>query len=372
MQGKSRTPDQPVRGARYLDLGKCFLGLQCPTTGTLLAIEDIARDGPLAPSAVPTPRKRPCSRGQTVDDHVLVFHSLNISTGFRLASATTPTTELLTAAATAEARLAEEGGTAPISAENLQILRQRRDLYGSIKNAGRAFKEKVHTFTNPQAPPFPRDVVYQKHCPRGMCTSNQGPRERQFCNDLLKAFTRCSAKEGKAADAMRQDLILAVEVHRDRTRHSDRVFFVSLALASAQSGIHPATQTFAMWVCCGDAGATLEMCRGVRWELEFKPLVVPARAPKEPIHAQTRGSVNMMLETELSQHICDAFLKDALGGKCVDQVVVRKCRYKDLSLKQVEILGVDESFACEVVQSVTVLIKEPRKPAAKNTRAHLA
>jgi hypothetical protein len=266
------------------------------------------------------------------------YQSLNIASGFSLEAACLREGQVLRAASTVDARfLREESGTA-LSAENLQFLRERSETYKNVRHAAACFQSRVHAFVNPQAKPFPNQVAYPKCCPRGLCAVEISHIEKQFLADTKAILAKCSSRFGAPGPVAlaKEDLILAIFLHRARSAPADDVIFFSLPAASMRSGHHEPTQTLVKWTPSVHA-SEMDSCLGLRLTIAFSDFVEPKKKLRAPLHKQSTGAMVHFTEHELARYIMQYFNDDNLAGKAVsvDQYVVRRVLYDDVSLSQV-------------------------------------
>ena len=119
--------------------------------------------------------------------------------------------------------------------------------------------------------------------------------------------------------------MLAVVLYKSRNDAPDGIFFVSLVVASMQSGKRRPTQIFVKWQPAAEV-ADIAACSGVRLSLAHKPFVRPGRKPRAPLHAQEVGSLVHFTAHQMVTHIAAIFEGDQVA--VVDQVEFCHVVYK--------------------------------------------
>ena len=234
-------------------------------------------------------------------------------------------------------------GNFPLSVPVINKCLRAKSLIGAHKS----FAQQVNSMG--QAPAefsFPDKVCYPTACQEICLTSSTFDVTRSYLA-VLVGLTKFVG-QWKPSSVSSLDILLMLHAVADNGSSSVVFCFLSLSLGKAAG--QPPEQTSAELKPCS-AIADYSDLGGVELELAFEKSVAPMVRCRSPLNQQTLGAIKYLSEHEMAARFVESSTR-MFGGreKCVlDNVTIRKLRFRDIDLKRVEVEGFDgEPFKIEV------------------------
>ena len=234
-------------------------------------------------------------------------------------------------------------GNFPLSVPVIHKCLRAKSMIGAHKS----FADQVNSMG--QAPAgfsFPDNVCYPTACQQICLASSTLDVTRSYLAVLvgLAKFVR----QWKPSSVSSSDILLMLQAVADDG--SSSVVFCFLCLSLGQAAGQPPEQTFAELKSCS-AIADYSDLGGVKLELAFEQFIAPMVRCRSPLNQQTLGGIKCLSEQEMAALFVESSTR-MFGGreKCVlNNVTIRKLRFRDIDLKRVEVEGFDgEPFKIEV------------------------